>query len=68
MVKRICDRCGKEISRPKKPKRIRYALHYLHFGILMGETEDAPRVEHDLCPECAQVLLDWIENPKEEKP
>lgn len=65
MVKITCDKCGSEILPPKKPKKLKYALHYMHFG-LFGETKGSPTVEYDICPGCADVLLSWLEHTKEE--
>lgn len=64
MVKITCDKCGSEIMLPIKPKKLKYALHYMHFS-MFGTTKDAPVSEYDLCPECSAELLSWLEKPKE---
>lgn len=67
MVKIICDKCGCEILPPKKPRKVKSTLYYMHFDIF-GESVDEPTVKYDLCPECADVLLSWLGTKGEERP
>lgn len=64
MVKRFCDRCGKEITPPKKPKKLKCAMHYMNFGLL-DRVEEVPMFEYEICPECAEQLFAWIEPQKD---
>jgi hypothetical protein len=58
----ICDRCGRRIDLP--PKRQIVAIETQYFGHLNSYMDDGAKSGADLCRECSNDFLKWLNEGK----